>query len=123
MTEGDEELVLDALDMLLASAYALKTVFKAGQQQQSTATTASASFDWKQLDGIVSELSKQCTNTALMFDGNAKPKGKDGVAMCEKLQAPVVALASFLHHSLPTVAQSIGKAGAEQVGSMERCDT
>lgn len=123
--EGDEELVLDSLDMLLASAYAVQTIFKPGNQSNpgssSTATPSPPSFDWQQLDAIVTELSKQCTNVAMMFDGQAKPKGKDAVALCEKLQTPLVALAHFLHNSLPTAPRMIGKAGAEQVNLMLAC--
>lgn len=113
MAEGEEEeLILDSLDMLLASAYALQAIFKPGNR---AASTPSASFDWKQLDAIVAELSKQCTNVAVVFDGSTKPKAKDAVALCEKLQTPLVALAHFLHNSLPSASQTIGKAGAEQV--------
>uniref|UniRef100_A0A914WZ10 Uncharacterized protein n=1 Tax=Plectus sambesii TaxID=2011161 RepID=A0A914WZ10_9BILA len=113
MAEAEEELILDALDMLLASAYALQAIFKSSNRPASS--TPSASFDWQQLDAIVAELSKQCTNVALVFDGTTKPKAKDGVALCEKLQTPLIALAHFLHNSLPSASHTIGKAGAEQV--------
>jgi len=109
----DEEVILDALDMLLASGYAVQAIFK--PSAQSASSTSSEPFSWQQLDAIVAELSKQSTNVALVFDGNMRPKGKDAVALCEKLQTPLVAFAHFLHKSLPTAKHIVGKAGAEQV--------
>lgn len=121
MADNEDEEVLDALDMLLASGYALQTIFKPGQSSSSSTTTPSATpqpFDWQQLDAIVGELSKQATNVALVFDGKTKPKGKDAVGLCEKMQTPLIALAHFLHTSLPTASHVIGKAGAEQVRAL-----